>query len=308
MKTAPKTKITRPTTRKKKPVPKRKIATRVAKKALVPHAKNNYQPHATRHYGLVILALAIGFLNLSYNYSQTGRVLGVKTDVNGLQLLAETNDRRTSEGEGSLQLNEKLNKAAQLKADDMFQQQYWAHTAPNGTTPWKWFDASKYAYQNAGENLAKGFHTSGGVVKAWMNSDEHRENLLNTSYKDVGFAVKTGELNGEETTLVVALYGNPAGAKLAGATPQQTVLASTNESLGFVSRIGVGVQSMTPAMIGSIALLLLGAFVAFSAHRYRKYMPRYVQSTWRKHHGMYKAISMTSFIFVLLALYGGGQI
>jgi len=307
MKTAPKTKTTRPTTRKKKPLPKHTVATRIVRHALVPHAKNNYQPHATRHYGLAILALAIGFTNLGYNYAQTGKVLGVKTDVNERQLLAETNSQRVGMGEGALQLNQKLNKAAQLKANDMFTQQYWAHTAPNGTTPWKWFDSSRYAYQNAGENLAKGFSTSGGVVKAWMNSDEHRDNLLNTSYKDVGFAVRSGTLNGEDTTVVVALYGNPASAAVASTAPK-TVLASTTESLSFVSRIGVGVQSMTPAMIGSIVLLLGGAFVAFSAHRYRNLMPRYVQTTWRKHHGMYKAISMTSFVFVLLALYGGGQI
>jgi len=283
-------------------------AHRIVKDTFVPHGKNKYQPHATRRHGLVVLALLIGLLNIGYNFSQTGRVLGVKTDVNTNELLASTNSQRATHGATSLAIDTKLNKAAQLKADDMFAQQYWAHNAPNGTTPWKWFATSKYSYQNAGENLAKGFTTSGGVVTAWMNSQEHRDNLLNTSYKDVGFAVKNGELNGEKTTLVVAMYGNPVSATVAVTPVPKTVLASTDQSFGVVSRIGVGIQSMTPAMLGSIVLLLGGAFVAFTAHRYRKLLPRHVQTTWHKHHGMYKAISMTSFVFVLLALYGGGQI
>lgn len=291
---------------KRKQLQPRTRAHRIVKDTFVPHARNKYQPHATRRHGLVVLAFMVAFLQLGYNFSQTGSVLGAKTDVTSNQLLAATNQERNSNGEGRLAIDERLSKAAELKANDMFAQQYWAHTAPSGTTPWKWFEDSQYMYQNAGENLAKGFRTSSGVVTAWMNSPEHRENLLNNSYKDVGFAVKSGELNGEKTTLVVALYGNPATSKVA--TTPQTVLASTDESLGFVARIGVGIQSMTPALLGSITLLLLGAATALVAHSYRKKLPYALQKTWAKHHSLYKAVGMTSLVFVLLALYGGGQI
>ncbi|MEK7165889.1 MAG: hypothetical protein AAB874_03745, partial [Patescibacteria group bacterium] len=44
-------------------------------------------------------------------------------------------------------------------------------------------------------------------VEAWVNSPTHRENLLRGDYQDIGFAVVNGVLNGEETTLVVQMFG-----------------------------------------------------------------------------------------------------
>ena len=54
---------------------------------------------------------------------------------------------------------------------------------------------------------------SDGVVKAWLDSTTHRDNLLRREYTDVGFAVVNGILNGEETTLVVQMFGKPLYAK-----------------------------------------------------------------------------------------------
>ncbi len=50
---------------------------------------------------------------------------------------------------------------------------------------------------------------SDGVMKAWLDSTTHRDNLLRKEYTDVGFAVVNGILNGEETTLVVQMFGKP---------------------------------------------------------------------------------------------------
>lgn len=85
----------------------------------------------------------------------------------------------------------------------------------SGTTPWDFITGSGYQYEYAGENLAKNFMFSQGVVDAWMNSPSHKENLMRKDYTDVGFAVVNGVLNGEETTLVVQLFGKPLGTQLA---------------------------------------------------------------------------------------------
>jgi hypothetical protein len=66
-----------------------------------------------------------------------------------------------------------------------------------------------YQYEYAGENLAKNFLFSKNVVEAWMDSPTHRENVLRPEYTDVGFAVVNDVLNGEETTLVVQMFGKP---------------------------------------------------------------------------------------------------
>ena len=281
---------------------------RVAKNVVVPHRKNQYRPHLVRGHGLAIVVAIVVGLQLSYNFVQTGSVLGQTTAVTANDLLASTNHERESNDVSDLHLNAKLTQAAALKAEDMFKQQYWSHTAPDGTTPWQWFKQTGYEYREAGENLAKGFHSSAGVVTAWMNSPEHRQNVLDGNYTDVGFAVQTGEFQGKKTTLVVALYGEPTTSAVQASADRQVVLAAHDDPLSPIARLGVGLQSMTPALLGSLVLLVIAGGVALSAHAYRNKLPREWRLSWKKHHGLYKAVGMASLAVVLLALYGGGQV
>src|SRR5204863_2082531 len=115
---------------------------------------------------------------------------------------------RRQNGAGDLTISNELSRAASDKASDMFAKNYWAHNAPDGTTPWVFIKSSGYEYIYAGENLARGFTTSQSVVDAWMASPEHKENMLSKNYKNVGFAVATGNLNGEDTVLVVEMLGS----------------------------------------------------------------------------------------------------
>jgi uncharacterized protein YkwD len=46
--------------------------------------------------------------------------------------------------------------------------------------------ASGYAPGAWGENVAAGFNSASTVVTAWMNSPEHRANILNPHYHDLG--------------------------------------------------------------------------------------------------------------------------
>lgn len=279
----------------------------LARKLVVPHKHNDYRPHLIRGHGIAVMVVLVLSMQWSYNFFQTGSVLGQSTDIRSSELLAATNQYRDSDGIGGLKLNDQLNQAAKLKVDDMFKQQYWAHTAPNGATPWQWFKESGYQYKNAGENLAKGFVSSNGVVAAWMNSSEHRANVLGAQYQDVGFAIKSGTLDGEKTTIVVAFYG--AKQLIASKASAQIVLAANDQSkISPIARIGVGLQSMTPAALASGLLVLVFIIVALFAHAYRKKLPYGMRTTWMKHHALYKAVGMASFALVLVALYGGGQI
>jgi len=100
----------------------------------------------------------------------------------------------------------------------MVAQDYWAHDNPEGKTPWAFILAAGYNYETAGENLAYGFDTSEDTLTAWMNSPEHRANILNTTYTDVGFGIANSanfQGTGPET-IVVAEYASPA---VAAATP-----------------------------------------------------------------------------------------
>lgn len=123
-------------------------------------------------------------------------------DLNSL-----SNQERTNAGLAPLNLNSQLSAAAYAKANHMIANNYWAHIAPDGTAAWSFITAAGYQYTSAGENLAKDFSTSSGVVSGWMASPTHRANLLSSTYNDVGYAVVNGVLLGTQTTLVVAIYG-----------------------------------------------------------------------------------------------------
>lgn len=175
-----------------------------------PHERNNFRAKLLHHKSifLAIFFLVFGGLFLSIIRTNYPSVLGVSSDISVDKLLILTNIERGKNGLGHLEMNDKLSEAASNKADDMFAKNYWAHNSPDGKTPWVFIRGAGYNYVYAGENLARGFETADEVVKAWMASLKHRENVLSENFREVGFAVKKGKLNGEETVLVVEQFGN----------------------------------------------------------------------------------------------------
>lgn len=180
----------------------------------IPHDSNNYRSKLLHHKSLFVLfLLVVIFSSFIISLRKTApQVLGVATNITTQDLLAITNQKREEKGLAPLTLNNELAVAASSKARNMFAKDYWAHNAPDGTTPWAFFQLVGYNYIYAGENLAKDFNDSTGVVNAWMASPSHRENMLSARYNEIGFAVVNGKLHNEETTLVVELFGKQQGS------------------------------------------------------------------------------------------------
>ncbi len=149
-------------------------------------------------------------------------VLGTYSNISQEALLSLTNQDRQAAGVPPLSLNSELSQAAAGKAADMFAKDYWAHIAPDGTTPWDFIKGAGYNYIYAGENLARGYTTPDAVVNAWMASPSHRENMLSPKYNDVGFAVETGNLTGENTVLIVEMFGSTTFATKTVSPQQET--------------------------------------------------------------------------------------
>src|SRR5581483_7645772 len=168
---------------------------------------------------IAIIVLGIG-ANSLWNHASHG-VLGYATDMSISELLQNTNAQRAGNGELPLNLNAELDNAAQAKANSMVTLNYWSHDTPSGQPPWVFITNAGYSYSIAGENLAYGFDTSQDVITAWMGSPEHRANILNTQYKDVGFGIanSTDYQNSGPETIVVAEYGAPTTTTAAPATP-----------------------------------------------------------------------------------------
>lgn len=180
----------------------------------LPRHTNNFRARVLHTSVLSVIAILFFALAVSVQFVKTNSpsVLGISYSIATQDLLSETNRMRSENGLPALILNEQLSQAAQGKAAHMMQNNYWAHFAPDGTTPWQFIKNSGYEYTYAGENLAKGFTHSNDVVAAWMNSTSHRENLLSQKYDEIGFAVIGGNLEGEETVLVVQMFGSRVDA------------------------------------------------------------------------------------------------
>jgi uncharacterized protein YkwD len=168
-----------------------------------------------KHYWPYLPMLLIVGLGLFVNslWSTSG-VLGASSDYSSSALLGATNASRVSGKLSPLTLDAKLTAAAQAKANDLVTKNYWAHTSPSGQSPWEFIGATGYQYQTAGENLAYGFSDANSTETGWMNSPEHKANILNNSYTQVGFATATSpNYQGKgPTTIVVAEYASPVPA------------------------------------------------------------------------------------------------
>lgn len=123
-----------------------------------------------------------------------------------------TNDQRSNNAVAPVRRNSVLDAAAKAKAEHMSQNEYFAHFAPDGTTPWMFFKDAGYVYAHAGENLAIHFTDSAEVVQAWMLSPAHKKNIIDSKFTEIGVGTAKGTYDGYDTVYVVQLFGTPAVA------------------------------------------------------------------------------------------------
>ena len=198
----------------------------------IPQEKNNFRAQILKNGFLLIL---VGFYLINQSVIKfigtvKPGVLGYSSEITAQKVLNQTNLERQNSGLPPLKFNSTLSESASKKANDMFSQNYWAHTSPNGTTPWDFFKAVGYQYSIAGENLARDFYDTESLMKGWMNSPTHKANIINPKYQEIGIGVVNGTLGGIKTTLVVQHFGTPMKNIVTKQTqPKQTQVEQTLE-------------------------------------------------------------------------------
>jgi len=205
------------------------------KKHFIPHEENNHRPHLLRNKNIrnvvfiVFLVEIITFLGPTLSkIKESSQMATVLPAI----LSSLTNDERQAQNVEPLVVNQYLNKAAELKAQDMATYGYFAHTSPQGKTPWYWLEQVGYNYQYAGENLAINFNDSKDVTNAWMDSPTHKANIVKGNYTEIGTGIATGIYEGKETIFVAQIYANPIVKKIkTNAEKMNIELAETKENL-----------------------------------------------------------------------------
>lgn len=104
-----------------------------------------------------------------------------------------TNLEREKNGLPALKINAELREVAREKSKDMMTNQYFDHHSPTYGSPFEMMNSFSITYLSAGENIAFGQRTPEEVVRAWMDSEGHRANILNQSFTHIGVGyVKDG--------------------------------------------------------------------------------------------------------------------
>ena len=165
------------------------------------------KPILTTSNLVIILVVVILFNLLSTRFLPQEIFLAAAANIDADELVSLTNSERDREGLPILTVDSRLVEAARKKGEHMLENDYWSHFAPDGKSPWDFISGEGYDYLFAGENLAKDFSSTAPIHNAWMNSPTHRENIVNSNFRNIGIAVVTGEFQGKETTLVVQMFG-----------------------------------------------------------------------------------------------------
>jgi len=190
----------------------------------LPSPENNFRPHFLEsrfltYYFLVLLILKLLALTSLFYLPKSS----LFADLSKITLIQLLNQEREKLGLSPLKENPKLSQAAFLKAQDILSKDYFSHQSPEGKSPWYWFKLVNYRFQYAGENLAIGFLDSEEVYYAWKNSPSHRANIFNPHYQETGIAILKGEFQGNETYVIVQLFGTSQKEKSSELAQKETV-------------------------------------------------------------------------------------
>lgn len=198
--------------------PKKRLHQHIAHHAkhwFIPHEGNDHKPHALRPTALrayayiLITAKVVSAIFLFAAYPNQAQFAAYTSST----IISLTNQSRTGAKLAALKENSQLAQAAQRKAKDMLARNYFAHTTPDGKRFWTWIDGAGYNYTLAGENLAIDFTTPESAHDALMASPTHKANIMNSRYKEVGVAVVSGNMGGQETTVLVEMFGTQVAKK-----------------------------------------------------------------------------------------------
>ena len=153
-----------------------------------------------KHKLFVFLAIALFSLKFG-----SDKLFSSASDLTPANITSAINTERTNRDIPALTTNSMLTKAAQSKSNDMIARNYFSHIDPDGHYIWDKIVAFGYTpYTTLGENLAIDFPNTTGLVAAWMDSPEHRENLLSANFKDTGIGVSFGNVQSGQYSVAIS--------------------------------------------------------------------------------------------------------
>lgn len=152
---------------------------------------------ACRWLGTTLLGLCIGLAEANK---------GVETRLQQLHAFAvAVNTLRWQRGLPPLKLNEQLCEAAQAYAEVLLQAGQIRHADAQGRRADYRATAAGYFYHRLGENLAAGQLSWERALTMWLESPEHRANMLDAEYRELGVGFSANDANPYRTAWIQLL-------------------------------------------------------------------------------------------------------
>ena len=129
-------------------------------------------------------------------------------------ILEAVNAARRAERLRPLTLDPRLDIAAQKHAEDMRDRHFYGHQAPEGTMPRQRVQAAAYPVRAVGENIAEGQFTVAEVMNGWLQSPDHRKNILESRFTHLGVGLAIGDFQDRYRLVWVQNFGTPANTLL----------------------------------------------------------------------------------------------
>jgi uncharacterized protein YkwD len=167
----------------------------------------NINKNINKNLPYLVLVLGIIFF-IVFTYLK----VNIRTiSVTEQSILNRVNSYRKSQKLNELKFNKSLNIAAKNKAADMKMANYFSHNSPNNI---KWNDFilnNGYQYIVAGENLARGYFTPDELLRDWINSEKHKENIVYPEFTETGIAILQSDTMG---VVIVQIFAKPTTTNL----------------------------------------------------------------------------------------------
>jgi uncharacterized protein YkwD len=130
--------------------------------------------------------------------------------VNAARRLHQRCGRRDFDAAPPLRRSAALDAIAFAHARDMAEHGYFDHQDRSGHSPAQRVRSAGYREQLVGENIAYGPGSAAEVVRGWLASAEHCENLMNPGFREMGLAYAPGRTAGRRALYWVQLLADPA--------------------------------------------------------------------------------------------------
>lgn len=139
------------------------------------------------------------------------RVLGPAKAAESVRCLV--NVERKAVGLRALTANARLARAARGHAADMDRRDYFDHASPAGASFDDRVTKSGYRWSTVGENIAAGQTTPRAVVRAWIRSKGHCQNIMSAAYTEIGVGAVAGGPSPYGGPTWVQDFARPRGTK-----------------------------------------------------------------------------------------------